>query len=446
MRSRRLTAVDTAWLRMEEPRNAVDVTAVLVFDGHLPDDRLRALLHERLLVHARFAQRVRDARLGIGRPRWEAEPGFTLDAHLHGDALPAPGGRAELEALVARWMNRPFDWSRSPWRLVRVEGHQRGTALVAQLHHCMGDGFALVDVLLSLGDDRGPAPRPRRRPPLAARWVRGGLERLGDAPRIARDATADLARLLALSFDTPSALRGPLSGTRRAAWSEPIALARVKTLAHAQGCTVNDLLTSALTGALRRYLVARGDRVDELAIRAIVPINLRPAGVPIDLDHGNWFGLVFVDLPIAARDPTSRLAAIHATVERIKQSQLPLVSLVILNALGRIPQTIGRPLDLVFARKSSLVVTNVPGPTEVLRLAGVPLREIVFWVPHPARLALGISILSYAGEIRVGARSDIAVIADPERIVAHFEDELRALEAAIGSPGRARAGARRELT
>lgn len=420
MGPRPLSAVDAAWFRMDVPGNPVDVTAVLVFDGPFPDDRLRALLESRLLVHRRFRERICETRFRVGRPRWEPEPAFSLDAHLEHETLPEPGGRAQLEELVARWMNTPFDRSRSPWRLVRVDGYSRGTALIAHLHHAMGDGFALVDVLLSLSEDR---PAHGARASRAARWFRGGV-RWKEAPAVAMSAARGLTRLVTLSFDTPSGLQGPTSGLRRAAWSDAISLAQVKGIARSRGFTVNDVLMSALSGAVRRYLAERGEPIDELSIRAVMPVNLRPAGVPVDLEHGNWFGLVFVDLPIAMGDPDARLGAIHRTIERLKASQEPTVALALLNVIGRLPAPLARVLELVFVRKSSLVVTNVPGPRERVRIAHVPLAELVFWVPHPARLALGVSILSYAGEIRVGARSDEGAVADPARIVELVEDEL----------------------
>lgn len=425
-RSRPLNAVDTAWLRMEEPENAVDVVGVLIFDGHFPHERLREILETRLLAHRRFRERIRDAPLGIARPRFEPEPDFSLDAHLHRDTLALHGDHAELEKLVSEWMNRPLDFRRSPWRIIRVDRHHRGTALIAQIHHCMGDGFALMEVLLSLSDERQAEPVCHARMSFSARWIRH--TNIRHAPRVARDAALGFFELLGLSFDTKSALRGSLSGVRRAAWSSPISLARIKALAHAHRCTINDLVMAIVSGALRQYLAARGDPVDRLALRAIVPVNLRPSNVPIDLEHGNWFGLVFVEMPVCTPSADQRLAAIHETTERIKRSQLPMVSLAILNLVGRVPTALGRILDLVFARKSSLVMTNVKGPEERLHLSGVPLREIVFWVPHPARLALGISILSYSGEVRIGVRSDVHAIHDPERIIALFEEELLSFE------------------
>jgi WS/DGAT/MGAT family acyltransferase len=293
----------------------------------------------------------------------------------------------------------------------------------------MGDGFALVDVLLSLADAEGGAVMPKTvRSTEASAQSGPEHSRLAQLARLAHDDLAALGHLLLLSFDSPSSLRGQLGGERRVAWSRAIPLSRVRAIGLARGATVNDVLMTALSGALRRHLTERGDPVDDLRMRAIVPANLRPPDEPIDLEHGNWFGLLFVDLPVHAASPDERAAQLKATIDRIKSSQEAIVSLGILAAMGRAPAAVEHILDEVFARKGSLVVTNVPGPRAKLRLAGTPVSDILFWAPHSGGLALGVSILSYAGNIRVGVRSDAAVIADPGTIARHFEAELDLLE------------------
>jgi WS/DGAT/MGAT family acyltransferase len=428
MRSRHepLTAADTAWFRMEERGNPVDITCLMLFDGPLAESRLREVLERRLLGHRRFRERVVDTRLGVAPPHWEDEPDFSIDHHLERVSLPAPGGTAELEALLDAIVSEPMDLSRSPWRVTLVDGLSQGTALVSRIHHCMGDGFALMHILLSLtdSDDAEPAPHPTRarearapsRPPLTA------------ASHAVRDGLAALGHLLLLPFDPPTRLRSPLGGKRRARWSAPIPLALVKRIGRARSATVNDVLLSALTGALRRYLADRGDPVDALTLRAIVPVNLRPPDQPVDLEHGNWFGLVFVDLPISATDPDERAEATKTAIDRIKGSLEAVVSLAVINAMGRAPAAVEHVLEDVFGRKGSLVATNVPGPRAPLRLAGSRIRDMVFWAPHSGGLGLGVSILSYAGNIRVGIRADTAVVPDPTPIARYFEEELAVLE------------------
>ena len=193
--------------------------------------------------------------------------------------------------------------------------------------------------------------------------------------------------------------------------------------------TVNDLLTAALAGALREELLAAGDRVDT-DIRALVPVNLRPQ-LPEALAGamGNCFGLVFLELPISAATPADRLAVIRARTEALKRTPDAVVTYAVLDAIGHLPGPVEFFVTEFFSRKASLVVTNVPGPRERLHVAGHELDRMMFNVPHPAALGLGVSILSYAGEVRVGARADMAVMKDPNVFVRRFAGEVAALGA-----------------
>ncbi|HEX8950717.1 MAG TPA: wax ester/triacylglycerol synthase domain-containing protein, partial [Polyangia bacterium] len=154
----RLSAVDAAWLRMDSPTNRMMITSVLTFDEPIDFGALARLLEERLLPHERFRQRVVDGARG---PSWELDPEFDLRSHLHHVALPEPGDRATLAELVSDLMSSPLDRTRPLWQAHLVDGIEGGgAALVVRLSHCIGDGIALVRLLLSLTDDaRGAAPQ-----------------------------------------------------------------------------------------------------------------------------------------------------------------------------------------------------------------------------------------------------------------------------------------------
>lgn len=149
---RLFSGADSSWWHMEEPTNQMAITAVLVLDAPLNEDRLRELLVRRLLVHDRFHQRVVDPPSGLGRPRWVEMEGFRLDDHLRTERLPEPRGKGELQTLVGREMSTPLDPKRPLWRMVHVEGYRGGSALVARVHHCIADGLALIHLLLNLDD------------------------------------------------------------------------------------------------------------------------------------------------------------------------------------------------------------------------------------------------------------------------------------------------------
>lgn len=423
-----LSPVDATWFRMESAKNPADVIALLTLDGEIDESRLRAVLEERLLPHRKFSQRVKESPLRVGLPHWENEPGFSLDHHLFRRRLRAPGEDQELGAVLDELVNVPLDFDRSPWRVYIIDGGKTGSVLVAQIHHCMGDGFALLDLVLSLAE--GPEHSSTQPVPESGSETDHGP--VSEAWRIARrlqHGVTDLGHLLLLPFDPATRLRGTPSGRRRVTWSRGAPFSSVRALARAHGATVNDVILATLTGALRRYLSDYGDPLE--AFRAIVPVNLRPRSAPIDHEHGNWFGLVFADLPIGLSDRTARLAAVKRSMDRIKASEEPFVSLAVMNVIGRSPAVIEHVADELLARKATVVVTNVPGPRHTFTLAGRRVTDMLFWAPHPCGLSCGVSILSYAGALRVGIRSDVAVVPDPERIARYFDEEILAWEAAF---------------
>ena len=456
MPSEPFSAVDTAWLHMEHPTNLMMVTGVLVFDEPVEFERLADQFRRRLLRIPRFLQRVVEPRLPFGTPRWEADPTFDLRAHLHRVALGRRGGADGLRELVSDLMSTPLDFSKPLWQFHLVEGLGGGSALIGRLHHSIGDGIALIRVLLSLADGAeeaaAPEPPPEHVPhgwerivpflgPAAKAvtrtleatesLVREGVETLTHPEHIldlaARGASgADaLAKLLLMPPDPPTPFKGPLGVAKRAAWSDPIPLTDVKAAGKALGATVNDVLLTAVTGALRQYLEGRGTEVLDLQFRAVVPVNLRKPEEEHEL--GNRFGLVFLPLPVGIEDPVERLFELKEQMDELKSSPDAVVALGLLGAIGSAPAEIERlALDL-FGRAGTGVMTNVMGPRHRISFAGVPVRDIMFWVPQSGRLGLGVSILSYAGGVSLGVATDAGLVPDPETILAGFRQEFDAL-------------------
>lgn len=427
-----LSSVDAAWARMDDAGNAADVVVLMRFAGVVDRSELERLVASRILTRPRFSELVVELPQGLRRPRWVPAAGRVED-HLSCRPLPKPGSEAQLAELVSAFISTPFDPNQSPWRLCLVEGLAGGSALIAHVHHCLGDGFALIQVLLTMteelatqelatqepatqqgasaltGGDASRPPTPPSRPTKRPSKALAGLKALG--------------HVLFLPFDRGTGLRGPLSGERRVAWSRGIALRTVREVARARGSTVNDVLLTALTGALRTHLRTAGNAG---GVRAVIPVNLRSLLAPPEEDSGNYFGLVFVDLPVEESATHERFVSIKGQMDRLKASHEAFVTLQLLRLVGQAPLSLARLALRFFARKASFVVSNVPGPPRPLSLAGRQIRDLMFWVPHPQGLACGASILSYAGTIRVGIRTDAAVIAEPQRLADAFADELDA--------------------
>ena len=449
-----MSNVDAAWLHMEDRTNLMVITGVLSFYDKLDFAKLKELIEDRLLGYDRFRQRVVEPAVPLAGPRWVEDRHFNLRSHLQRVALPDPGGQEELQEMVSILMSTPLDMTKPLWQFQYIENYRGGSALVARVHHCIGDGIALVRVLLGMTDDSpqgSPAARRsrRRRKPLGggfwlpevvneALWsvrratgkvVDGTVETLLDPARAAGMATQGvkaggvLGRLALMPADPMTVFKGELGTAKRCAWSEILPLDDVKVFSRSVGATINDVLLSGVTGALRRYLLKRGEAVtDGLDLRAIVPVNLRPEH---EIDRlGNRFGLVFLALPVGLEDRAERLGELKRRMDGIKRSTEAVVTYGVLNALGTASASVESQAVRFFGSKATAVMTNVPGPRQELYLAGKAMRSMMFWVPQAAHLGLGVSVLSYAGQVRLGIATDVGLAPDPQSIIEAFQDEM----------------------
>ncbi len=448
----KMSNVDTAWLRMDHPTNLMMITGVMTFDQPLDFARARQVIEKRLLKYDRFRQRVSDSRTPLRGPSWELDPNFTLDAHLHRVALPAPGDKATLETLVSDLLSTPLDYTKPLWQFHVVENYNGGSAIISRLHHAIADGIALVRVLLSLTDDSADAvefeeeSEERGRPGLLSRMVSpvtsvaktaGRITgtvvseswntiqnpgRVIDVAKVSTDSAATLGKMTLRWPDPQTLYKGPLGTMKRASWSNPLPLDGVKAIGRVTGGTVNDVLVTVVTGALRRYMEDQGVNTADLNFRAFIPVNLRPLEGPIEL--GNQFGLVFLSMPVGTVDHVERLNIVKQRMDELKNSPEAVVAIGVLNAMGMVPSDIENVFISFFGSKATAVLTNVPGPRESIYFAGSRLREMMAWVPQSGRLGLGISIISYAGNVQVGINTDTGLVPDPEAIVTYLEDEF----------------------
>lgn len=439
---------DSAWLRMEDPTNPMTITGVIGFGAELPMDDLRRFVQERLIRFDRFRMRIEG--VGSARPRWVPDAGFDIDHHVAAAELPEPGGKAGLEALVSELMSEPLSFAHSPWtfHLVHDVDHGDGTvgsAIVVRLHHVIGDGLAMMHVLIHAVDEyfdpETPTARrpPRERAGIATTLKNAGAEtaelltrpsHLGGRLKALGGGVASLTHLLAMRPDSDTAVKGATSSRKRAAWTDPIPLDAIKAIGKALDAKVNDVLMSSAAGALRRYLVERGEPVEGVTVRVATPFNVRPLERAHEL--GNSFGLVFVALPVGEATARDRLRVTKARMDDVKNSYEPAVVYGILQTIGRAPMWAHRFVVDLFQQKASGVLTNVPGPQEPLHILGAPITTLMFWVPQAGEIGLGISLLSLDGSVRVGVTSDAAIVEDPGVLAQAFADEFAALAEEFG--------------
>jgi WS/DGAT/MGAT family acyltransferase len=460
---------------MDRPTNLMVINSLLLFDGPVDWERVKDITQRRLVDrYPRFRQRVVESRLPLRTPTWEDDPDYALEHHMHHLALPAPGDAAALQELVSDLMATPLDRNKPLWHTYMIDGFGEGAAMICRMHHCIADGIALAQVMLSLTDSEAEAevaPMPVGEPSQAAR--RGPLSRLAgsgqsaltitgrfasmavrqageiatDPPHAGRLAGAVVRdgataiRLTLTPADAASAIKGDPGISRRVAWTKPLRLAEIKRIAHAQDATVNDVLLAAVSGALRHYLQDRGSAVAE--IQALVPFNLRPLDQPIPRELGNKFGLVFLPLPVGVSGSYRRLVEVHKRMTELKHSRDGAVTYELLSVFGHTPEPVERRMIDVFTGKGTAVMTNVPGPKHPVYLAGTPVRTVLFWAPTSGHIGMSVSIFSYRGEVTVGLMVDAELVPHPDEIVTELESEVRALGRISRAPRRTRQSQRR---
>jgi WS/DGAT/MGAT family acyltransferase len=442
-----MSRVDTAWLRMERATNLMMITGVMMFETPMDIKTLRKVIQQKFLAYPRFRQKAVDAPTGAF---WQDDADFDLEWHVRLTALPGRAGKRELERFTSQMASTPLDQTKPLWQFHLIEKFGGGSALITRIHHCYADGIALVQVMLSLTD---VVEDPRKKADLAKRWLKEEhapvAKRVGVIDRyvkmggmvlergldIYRDPTLaavlanegmeiarEVGQALALTDDPPTVLKGRLGVSKRVAWAEPMDLAEVKSVSRALGCTVNDILMASASGALRSYLLERGEQLDGLTIRATVPVNLRP------LEHakqlGNHFGLVFLELPVGEANPMRRLERIAACMRVLRKSRQAVATFGALAALGMAPPALQSIALEMFSRKASAVATNVPGPQMPLYMGGSKVTDMMFWVPQNGSIGLGISILSYNGRVHFGLIADAKLMPDPDSVIRRFRPEF----------------------
>ena len=408
-----LTAVDNSWLNMERPTNRMVVCGILFFEKPLEKAALEQTLRTGLLTFDRFKQRV----VNVNRFNcWEDAPDFNLDDHLRFHELPASATGEDFHRQVTHLTEQPLDMGKPLWEMDVYQGVDGGSALVIRIHHCIADGIALVRVLLSMTEPETPqavtppAARPEKKDSPLKLMLHTAVGLLAAIPHAMKLPDSD------------SRLKKPLTGKRSTAWSRSIDLERVRTLSKAHRAKINDLVLAATAGALRQYLKTHGSDPDNMTLRVLVPINLKPLDGDIVL--GNQVGFVYLPLPIQEASRELRLAAVKAAMDSVKGGQEAMLSLIFLKLIGAMPPSLQNMIIDTFNKNASSTMTNVPGPREPLLFAKEKISNMMFFGPQSGTMGVGISVFSYAGRLTMGLNADANLIPDPDLLVSLFMEEL----------------------
>jgi len=464
----RMSKVDTAWLRMDSPSNLMMIVGVWVVKPGIRHEDLRQRIAERLLKYPRFVQCAVEDAVGA---TWVNDPDFDLDNHLVIEKLAKkPAGREQeaLQERLAELTMEPLDRQHPLWQFHLVKHYKGGSAMMVRIHHCIADGIALIGVTHSLVD--GGSPPPERPPHTSYKeglegaedWVADalvkpfahlavkalgaaaegavrsldllmdpqkgvskGMHGTADVAKLAYHGLTDMAALALMEDDSPTRLKGMPGRSKRVAWCPPLPLAEVKAVGKALNCSINDVLLSCVAGAIGEYLRAHGDATDGKEIRAMVPVNLRPLDQAYQL--GNQFGLAPLVLPIGLENPVERVYEVRRRMQGLKGSLQPVLAFGLLAVAGLLTKPLQDAMLGLFSRKTTAVMTNVPGPRDKLQICGSTVEENLVWVPQSGTVGLGVSILSYGGGVQFGVVSDATLCPDPQNIIDQFEPEFAKL-------------------
>ncbi|WP_332774774.1 wax ester/triacylglycerol synthase family O-acyltransferase [Polaromonas sp.] len=472
----RMSKVDTAWLRMDSAANLMMIVGVWQLAPGVKYAAVCERIENSLLKYDRFRQRVVEDAAGA---TWVMDRNFDLANHVVLEQLPKPakgvkttgGGQQEaLQDRVAELAMQPLDPKRPLWQIHLIEDYTgpdgvKGSAMIVRIHHCIADGIALISVTMSLVDGGAPPPERRKKEATgggAEDWIADTLLRpftdmtvralgaagdgavrslgmLGDPKKgmeVGMNGSMDMAKVLfqvlkdsaALALmpdDSKTRLKGKPGGAKKVAWCQPIPLDEVKAVGKALNCSINDVLLSCVAGAIGEYLKSHGDDVTGQEIRAMVPVNLRPMEQAYKL--GNRFGLVPLVLPIGMDNPVERIYEVRRRMGALKGSFQPLLAFSLLAIAGLLIKPAQDAMLNLFSKKTTAVMTNVPGPREKLTFCGSTLEQSMFWVPQSGDVGLGVSILSYGGGVQFGVITDSTLCPDPQRIIDEFEPEFAKL-------------------
>jgi WS/DGAT/MGAT family acyltransferase len=461
----RLSAMDVSFLYLETPTTAMHVGGVAVFtpplpeDGAEPDpagfdyDALCELVATRISLVPRYRQKVRWVPGHLANPVWVDDEDFDITYHVRRSALPRPGTLDQLRELVGRVQSRQLDRSRPLWEIYLVEGLEDGRfAIITKTHHAMVDGVSAIDIgTLILDVSRTPRDIPddgwipRREPStvgLVVGAVKDTLRRPTQAVDTVRasvtDARAIAQRTLGAAAGIAAAARvslrpapdSPLNariGEQRRFGMACTDLDDYKRVRKAHGGTVNDVVLATVAGALRVWMLTRGESVTPAtSVRAMVPVSIRSEQQTMTL--GNRVSALFVDLPVGEASPVVRLHQISYAMKAHKESGQSVAADAIVTLSGFAPPTIhsaaARLASGLSRRLFNVVVTNVPGPQFPLYAAGAQMVECYPVVPLSKGQSVSIGLTSYDGGVYYGLNADRDAMPDVDVLAQCIEEAL----------------------
>lgn len=455
----RLQPLDVAFLYLEGPTTPMHVGGLAVFE--LPSDgfnydRFVELIEHRISLVPRYRQKIKAVPGHLANPVWVDDNQFDVGYHVRRSALPKPGSDEQLRELVARVQSRPLDRNRPLWEMYLVEGLADGRfAVIQKTHHAMVDGINAVDIGQVILDST-PVPRdvpedlwmPRPEPPGAALvfdavgeiirrptalvdTVRIGL---ADARDVASRATSAVGGVLSaariVARPAPASALNVMIGSQRRFAVARTDLGDYRAVRKLTGATVNDVVLATVAGAVRGWLLSRGEAVTpSTTVRAMVPVSVR--GDSETEQTGNRVSSYLVDLPVGEPNPIVRLSQVSYAMKAHKESGQSVGAEALVALSGFAPPTLhalgARAANSFSRRLFNVVVTNVPGPQFPLYASGARMLEMFPVVPLTMGQAVSIGLTSYDGGVYFGLNADRDAMFDADVLGSLIEESLAEL-------------------
>jgi diacylglycerol O-acyltransferase / wax synthase len=467
----RLSPLDVSFLYLERPNTPMHVGGLAIFqqpkDG-FDYDTLAHLIEARMSLVPRYRQKIKSVPGHLASPVWVDDPDFDLSYHLRRSALPRPGSEDQLRELTARVQSRPLDRRRPLWEMYLVEGVADDRfAIITKTHHAMVDGVSAIDlsqVILDVTPSAREIPDELWMPesePGAVSLIMDAVSELVHRPTTLVDTLRiGLADVRSVVNRLTSTAGGLLSAARVAARPAPgsplnasigaqrrFAIARsdlddYKKVRKQFDVTVNDVVLATVAGALRGWLLSRGEAVTPASmVRAMVPVSIRNSAENGQL--GNRVSSYLVDLPVGEPNPLVRLSQVSYAMRAHKESGQSVGAEALVALSGFAPPTLhamgARVANSFTRRLFNVVVTNVPGPQFPLYAAGARMLEMYPVVPLAPGQGLSIGLTSYDGGVYFGLNADRDTMHDVEVVASLIEESLSELiEASEGSRRRRR--------
>lgn len=458
---RRMTGADAMFLYFERKEMPLHIGCVAILDGPF-DEASEKLLADRLPEAPRYRQRVVFAPLNLAHPTWEDDPNFDIRNHIRRILIEPPGTEQQLSELSGVVFSTLMDRSKPLWDMTIVDGLEGGrSALIIRVHHSVVDGVSGVALVNSIFDPtrepRQVTPQPYEPAPLpdaqtvlveglASTWADAAARLVGAEVAVLRlvqaftgaDSRANLRSLLAIM---PELLRptqklpfnGPCSGVRGHCWAT-FSFAEARAIRSALGGTINDVMLTAVAGAVSRYVVAHREDVTDRFVRLMVPVNLRTGD---SRGAGNEISLMPLSIPLDIENPVERIKAITMRSAAMKAARVADVIQLIGMGLGWTPPVLQQSLAaLPFLPQPvllfNMVCTNVPGPMIPLYASG---RELLTYYPHVpcgSDVGIGVAISSYNRSLYCGVTYDAQAAPDGELFRDFVVDAYEELREAAG--------------